>query len=162
MACQEPIEVRGRRGQAREVDVGDLVQDRVDDLDVDPGASGQAHAAVLDALAGEQLDEGLGVGAAEQAGRGDRQSRVGQEGGDIDPLAAGIGLLPLDPVDAAGGEVGHPGRLVDGRVQAQGDDALDLGWLLGMAAVSISAAAGRRRRCRRPGRVWPGRGPGPG
>ena len=58
---------------------------------------------------------------AEEPGDDGRHAERGEDGGDVDALAARRQLVALDPVDLAGAEPGHPDRVVERRVGGDRD-----------------------------------------
>jgi len=107
---------------AGKIDLGHLRHVAADDLDVAPGAAREARTGVTDSLAREQAFKDVGIVAAEQPGDGDGDAEIGQAGGYIHRLAAGVHLLPVHAIQRSGGEAGDADVVIDGRTQADGGD----------------------------------------
>ncbi len=117
------VEVGRRCRDSGQVDVGGLSVGLVADLDIGAVGAGHAAKAVGHALAREQRFEQVGIGVAQQAGGGHGHLPVGQAGGHVDALAAGLVRDAAAEVDAAAFEPVQADRHVDGRIQGDGDDA---------------------------------------
>ena len=94
----------------------------IDQLQIDARATAMALAAVDDRLFGKKRIEGRRIGAAQQAHDGDGHIPVGQATGRVDPLAAGILPHGARAMHLPGNETVEHDRLVDGRIERDGED----------------------------------------
>src|SRR5581483_814831 len=123
------------------VDLGDGAV-RLDEADVDPGGAGDRHLDEFDALREQQRGELDALGAARRE-HGEGLAAVrGERAGDVDALAARIGVDGRGPDHRAPAQRRDLQRAVQAGVGGQGDDHART--TLGPAAASSSATSASR------------------
>ena len=118
----EQLDLLGAHRRAALVDLRRLAVRRVEDGRVRARLLADADEVVEDRLGGELLDDPRARRAAREAGGDDRLAERLERAGDVDALAARHRRLLDGAMPASEPEVRHGQRLVDRRVEGDGDD----------------------------------------
>ena len=141
--CQQGVQLGGGDGGAGLVDVGVGVVCRVDDLQVAAGLAGFGVAEIaVEAEGAELRGQGAAGLAGQKAGGPAGPAQLGDDLGDVDPLAAGVGAQRGDAVDGVEGEMGYLHRFIQRRVEG---DGIDHGVTSLVDSVAIRRAKAKRK-----------------
>ena len=105
-AGEQLVALGGTDLQPRAIDIGDPPI-RLGQLDVAAGLARHADEFVGKAPRGEQLLERLRIGFAEKAGHGQLMAEIGQDLGDVEPLARSVHLQVVAAIDFAQAQRGQ-------------------------------------------------------